>query len=183
MTNSNDGGSKPRERGSFGFALLLFAVAIVVYFALQRQPSGSTRLIGLPLPPLVAAGWFNAAAPPSNESLRGKVVVLDCWFVDCPPCRASMPHLVEFHKKFRNQDVVLIGLTPDSGSDVPRAEEFIRSVPGIDWPIGYDARIPLGVLEINAYPTMIVFDRTSDRTFPRSLKTSFSDFSTSDACE
>jgi thiol-disulfide isomerase/thioredoxin len=159
MTKSNEPAAS-RERGSFGFAVLLVALAIVAYVALSSNRPAEPQLIGVPLPPLEVAGWFNGATPIRDEDLRGKVVLVDCWFVDCPPCRAAMPHLVEFYKRFRDPGVVVVGLTPDSGGDVPRAEAFVKSIPGLDWPIGYGAGIPLDILGVHAYPTLILFDKS-----------------------
>jgi thiol-disulfide isomerase/thioredoxin len=160
MTDAKQPPVPPRESGSFGFVVVLVALAVVAYVALRSNRAAESQFVSVALPPLEVAGWFNAATPVSNESLRGRVVLLDCWFVDCPPCRAAMPHLVEFHNKFRNSGVAVIGLTPDSGSDVPRAEAFVKSIPGIDWPIGYGAQIPLEILGVHEYPTLILFDKS-----------------------
>ena len=54
----------------------------------------------------------------------------------------------------------MIGLTPDSGGDVPRAEAFVKSIPGMDWPIGYGAQMPLEVLGVYEFPTLILFDKS-----------------------
>jgi thiol-disulfide isomerase/thioredoxin len=34
------------------------------------------------------------------EDLKGKVVFLEYWGINCPPCRDSFPHLVDLQKKF-----------------------------------------------------------------------------------
>ena len=160
MTTSDEPGSAPRQRGSFGFLVVLVALAMVAYVALRSNRSAEPKLSGVALPPLEVAGWFNVARPVRNEDLRGKVVLVDCWFVDCPPCRAAMPRLVEFHRRFRDSGLELIGLTLDSGSDVPRAESFVKSVAGVDWPIGYGAEIPLSILGVHEFPTLILFDKS-----------------------
>ena len=38
------------------------------------------------------------------EDLKGKVVFLEYWGINCPPCRASFPHLVELQKKFAKNE-------------------------------------------------------------------------------
>lgn len=150
-----------RDGGSAGFVVVLVAIAVVAYVALRSNRSApESQLEGVVMPPLEVGGWFNSPRPVSNESLRGKVVLVDCWFVDCPPCRAAMPHLVEYNRRFRDQGVQLIGLTVDQGDDAKRAEEFIKSVPGFDWPVGYGAQIPvMDILGIHAFPTLILFDK------------------------
>jgi thiol-disulfide isomerase/thioredoxin len=151
----------PREGGSAGFLVILVAIAVVAYVALRSNQSGTdAQLQGVAMPPLEVHGWFNSPRPVTNESLRGKVVLVDCWFVDCPPCRAAMPELVEFNRRFRGEGLQLIGLTIDANDDARRADEFIKSVPGFDWPVGYGAQIPvIDILGIRGFPTLILFDK------------------------
>ena len=43
------------------------------------------------------------------ESLEGKVVLVDEWGVNCPPCRALLPRLEQIWQSFRGKGLVLIG--------------------------------------------------------------------------
>jgi len=144
--------------GTF-WAVILLAVAVVMVLRALR-PAAPTGLVGQPLPPLEVAGWFNTDGPLTSAALRGKVVLVDCWFAECPPCRAAMPRLVDFYQRYRDDGLVVIGLTPDSGEMADAAKEFVDSVDGLDWPIGYGASMPLIVLGIEAYPTLILFDKS-----------------------
>ncbi len=45
----------------------------------------------------------------SADDLRGKVVFFEYWGLQCPPCRAAMPHLIELQKKYGNKGFVVIG--------------------------------------------------------------------------
>ncbi len=45
----------------------------------------------------------------SADDLRGKVVFFEYWGLQCPPCRAAMPHLVELQKKYGNKGFIVIG--------------------------------------------------------------------------
>src|SRR4029077_11433796 len=146
--------------GAMWLRLLVVLLAIFLLRARQRVVQTEGELMGRPLPPLQAAGWWNAATPPSDESVRAKVVLLDFWFAECPPCRAAMPHMVDIHKRFGGQGLVVIGLTPDNGPDLPASKGFIDSVPGVTWPIGYGADVPIDMLGINGYPTLILFDKS-----------------------
>ncbi len=66
-------------------------------------------------PPVVeisAARWLNTDVNPVTlAGLAGKVVVLEFWATWCPPCLASIPHLVELHHKYQDEGVVIVALT------------------------------------------------------------------------
>ncbi len=44
----------------------------------------------------------------------GKVVLVDFWATWCPPCRRSIPHLVDLHKKYADQGFEILGVSLDS---------------------------------------------------------------------
>lgn len=45
----------------------------------------------------------------TEESLAGKVVIVDKWGVHCPPCRALLPKMQQVWDSFKNKNLVLIG--------------------------------------------------------------------------
>ncbi|HVE59252.1 MAG TPA: TlpA disulfide reductase family protein [Pyrinomonadaceae bacterium] len=47
------------------------------------------------------------------SEFRGKYVLLDVWGFWCPPCRKEMPYLREAAKRFKNRNLVLVGLNTD----------------------------------------------------------------------
>jgi hypothetical protein len=71
-----------------------------------------------------------------------------------------MPAVVDYRRKFRNQGVVVIGLTPETGHAVETVRQYVAGVDGLDWPIGYGADMMFTLLGIEALPTYVLFDRT-----------------------
>lgn len=113
--------------------------------------------VGQPLPKLEAEGWLNGPGP-TEEELAGKVVVIDAWAYWCGPCKREAPHLVQAYEKFKDQGVVFIGLTQEGEAAVDRSKAFLTET-GITWPNGYGAASSLFHLQVNAYPTVLVFGR------------------------
>ena len=57
------------------------------------------------------------------ESLRGKTVVYNFWFVACKPCVAEMPALNRLANKHKSDSVLFIGITFDNEA---RIREFLQ---------------------------------------------------------
>ena len=50
-----------------------------------------------------------------NTDLKGKVVILNFWATWCPPCRDEVPDFVRLQSKYRDQGLVIVGLSLDNG--------------------------------------------------------------------
>lgn len=49
----------------------------------------------------------------SLKDFRGKIVFVDFWATYCVPCRKSMPELAELERKYRDEGLVILGLSVD----------------------------------------------------------------------
>jgi thiol-disulfide isomerase/thioredoxin len=78
--------------------------------------------------PAFAAKLGDPAAPLKiNEWVKGKEVdvtdgkaiyVVEFWATWCGPCKASIPHLTELQKKFKDKGVVFIGISDETADKV-----------------------------------------------------------------
>jgi thiol-disulfide isomerase/thioredoxin len=92
----------------------------------------------------------------SAEDLKGKVVVLNFWFIACPPCRKEMPGLNELAFEFaRKTDVVFIAIALDKKWDL---KEFIKTHP-LAYHIIDEGQVLADRYKIHTYPTNVVLDR------------------------
>ena len=51
-----------------------------------------------------------------KEALDGKVVVVEEWGVNCPPCIASLPELAKMAKRYEKKGLVIVGLERQGSS-------------------------------------------------------------------
>lgn len=61
------------------------------------------------------------------NALKGKVVLVDFWASWCGPCRQEMPVLEEFHKKYAEQGLVIVGVNIDTNPK--KMNNFLRGTP------------------------------------------------------
>ena len=65
----------------------------------------------------------------SWDKLKGKVVVLEFWNINCVPCVQAIPHLNELVEQFSNQ-VVFISISDDNGDYL---KKFLKRKPISSW--------------------------------------------------
>jgi thiol-disulfide isomerase/thioredoxin len=139
--------------------VLLIVVAGAALVAIQyRRPKPPNPFVGLTLPTIEAGGWLNAEQPLAADDLLGNIVLVDFWATDCPSCVSDMPELVEFHQRFAEQGVQVVGLTHEPTTEAARVKEYVQQA-GIDWPIGYGAGFTFELAGVHATPTYVLFDR------------------------
>jgi cytochrome c biogenesis protein CcmG/thiol:disulfide interchange protein DsbE len=78
------------------------------------------------------------------SELRGKVVIINFWASWCPPCREEAAYLEQTWRKYKNQDVVFIGV--DYVDTEKKALEYIA-----EFDITYFNGPDIGTLISDAY--------------------------------
>ena len=70
--------------------------------------------IGMPAPEIAAETWLNSK-PQRLADLRGKVTLVEFWTFGCYNCRNVEPHVKQWHQKYGNLGLVVIGVhTPET---------------------------------------------------------------------
>lgn len=94
-------------------------------------------------PELVDSGeWLNSDKPLTLESLAGKVVVLHFYAFGCINCIRNFPTYVEWQERFRDKDVVIIGIhTPETVAEQDSASVRAKAADaGFKFPVLIDGR-------------------------------------------
>jgi peroxiredoxin len=97
----------------------LLILAAVLLFALPFHAQTSSQ-------PAFAAVALDGSRV-DTAALRGKVVVLNLWFINCPNCVEEIKLLNTLVDEYKgNKDVVFIGL---AASNKPDLEKFLKKYP------------------------------------------------------
>jgi len=90
------------------------------------------------------------------SELKGKVVVLNFWFIGCKPCVMKMPHLNDLVKRYKDEDVVFLAFSLDDESSL---RKFLTKKT-FDYNIIPDAaNVAQQTYKINSFPTSLVIDK------------------------
>lgn len=123
------------------------------YLQVQVQALPRARL-NLPsegaMPSLTGAvEWLNTP-PLTAEGLRGKVVLIDFWTFGCINCKNALPHVREWHRKYKDQGLVVIGVhSPEFA--------FEKSIPNVKRALS-DLDVPFPVAVDNNFTIWRAFN-------------------------
>lgn len=114
-----------------------------------------------PSKPVGEMSWTNNEGKTTKlNEMRGKVVILDFWATNCPPCLEEIPHLIELQTKYGADALQIFGLHAGDREDAEKVPAFAEKLK-----ISYALASPEPALtgfifaENNAIPQTVVFDR------------------------
>ncbi len=95
--------------------------------------------------------------PVSLRNYRGYVLVMDFFATWCPPCRASIPHLIAMNRKYGKQGLQILGQSLDEdGEGVVKS--FVAEQ-RINYPVALTPEKVAVDYGINSVPVMFVIDK------------------------
>ncbi len=131
-------------------ASVLFAVAV----AAQAPQSPA---VGTPAPAITVADWLHwEGAPPTLESCKGKVVMLEFWGTWCGPCVRAMPAIQKLHDRYKDRGLVVLAISYEPKATM---EPFL-SKNAYTMPVGADTeKKTVAAYGIRSWPTTIIIDK------------------------
>ena len=144
------------------FGLIVAAAVTVPSLSPVRAQSAQLQDYG-PAPEIAGIEkWLNSD-PLTLASLKGKVVLVDFWTYSCINCIRTLPHVVSWYDKYKDQGLVVIGVhAPEfpqerSTSNVKTALERF----GIKYPVAQDNKFATWNAFDNKYwPSIYLIDRS-----------------------
>lgn len=92
----------------------------------------------------------------TDADIAGKVMVLNCWFTGCGPCRAEMPELSEWKNEM--PDVMFFSSTYES----PATARPVIEKTGFNWITLVNDKQFKEYIGSNGYPMTVVVDRNGN---------------------
>ena len=96
-----------------------------------------------------------------SADLKGKVVVLNFWYVGCVPCQVEMPGLNRLVEYFKSEEIVFIGFALD---DEGRLREFLKITP-FKYKIVAGSSSIVKQYGVSAYPTHVLINKQGQIEF------------------
>lgn len=119
----------PVSTRSFLVFLALAAVIGLLGFGLLNKGKAQIS-VGDPVPDRVLPK-LEGGGSGSIADFRGRWVLVNLWASWCPPCRHEAPVLERFYRRYRADDVTVLGINVQDNSDDARAfaREFHLTYP------------------------------------------------------
>ncbi len=126
-------------------------------YRLARMPKPSESSFfktGKDFPPFRTSDIENKKINLKEE--KGKVIVINFWFINCPPCRMEIPALNELVESFKGNDSVrFVGIALDGRSDL---EDFLKTV-HFNYNIVDNGKFLADKYGIRSFPTHVIIDQ------------------------
>jgi len=138
------------------------------HYPITRRKALAAIGSGLSIPPIALALDHEEPAPRfraktmdgetiTNDSIRGKVVLLQFWATWCPYCKRDMPALETIGKEFNGQGLVVLGV--NVGESKKKVKQFLEESPRSSKVILMEDTNLAAVFEAKRFPLYVLIDR------------------------
>lgn len=128
----------------------------------ENMKLSTTRPVDSP-PPLRIANWIKGDAIDLTSGRGKNVYLIEFWATWCPPCLTSIPHLTEIQARYKDQGLVVIGISEENSDTV---RPFVAQMgKRMDYRVAVDNNGETGIAYmtangVNTIPHAFLIDRT-----------------------
>lgn len=111
--------------------------------------------------PEIGRAWYNTA-PLAMRELRGRVVLVDFWDYTCSNCLRTLPYIKEWHRRYHDKGLTVIGVHSPEFSFARTAEHVEQAIrqQGLEYPIVLDNEFQIWQSFANrCWPTKYLIDQ------------------------
>ncbi|QOG04650.1 TlpA disulfide reductase family protein [Flavobacterium sp. MDT1-60] len=93
----------------------------------------------------------------SNETMKGKIIVIKCWYIHCTPCIREFPQVNRLAAEYKDRkDILFISLAEDSPEQL---KAFLARKP-LSYAVIPNMKIYMNeTLDLNAFPTHFILNK------------------------
>lgn len=93
----------------------------------------------------------------SNELMKGKIIVIKCWYIHCTPCIREFPQVNKLTEEYKDRkDILFISLAEDSPEQL---KTFLERKP-LSYSVIPDMKGYMNeTLNLNAFPTHFILNK------------------------
>jgi peroxiredoxin len=89
------------------------------------------------------------------SELKGKVVVLNFWFVECKPCIMEMPELNELVEEFKEKNIVFLAIALN---DKNQLKKFLKTT-DFNYKVVANGQTSADSYGVKGFPTNVIIDQ------------------------
>ena len=138
---------------------LIAGLRIITTEELRRQPQRQSLAVNTQAPEF--EGYqFSANKKFSSEETKGRLVLLDFWYMACGPCVAAMPALDSLYRKYNESGLTVLGINSVDNTEKQKAKmpKFLVNNP-VQYPIVLVDKSIDELFHIDTYPTLYLIDK------------------------
>jgi peroxiredoxin len=93
----------------------------------------------------------------SNESMKGKIIVIKCWYIHCTPCIKEFPQVNKLAQEYKDRkDILFISLAEDAPE---KLKAFLAKRP-LAYSVIPNMKVYMNeALQLNSFPTHFILNK------------------------
>jgi len=102
----------------------LITVLLLSGWLVTAQETGEEIIVvprlrlGDTAPPLKIATYIHGEEVDFDKDRGKNIYIIEFWATWCPPCRESVPHLSKLQAKYRDDNVIIVGISMEDEKEV-----------------------------------------------------------------